>query len=54
MLRLELTDKLREELGDTYTVAVSSANSDVYDGYGYLRLSTVVAPDNRRIARASS
>lgn len=45
MLRLELTDKLREELGETYTVAVSSANSDVYDGYGYLRLSTVVAPD---------
>ncbi|HEX6218782.1 MAG TPA: insulinase family protein [Sphingomicrobium sp.] len=45
ILRLELTDKLREELGDTYTVAVSSAASDVYDGYGYMRLSTVVAPD---------
>ena len=45
MLRLELTDKLREELGDTYTVGVSSASSDVYDGYGYLRLSTVIAPD---------
>ncbi|HET7709148.1 MAG TPA: insulinase family protein [Sphingomicrobium sp.] len=45
VLRLELTDKLREELGDTYTVAVSSASSDIYDGYGYLRLSTVVAPD---------
>ena len=45
VLRLELNDKLREELGDTYTVAVSSASSDIYDGYGYLRLSTIVAPD---------
>ena len=45
VLRLELTDKLREELGDTYTVGVSSAASDVYDGYGYLRISTVVSPD---------
>lgn len=45
VLRLELTEKLREELGDTYAVAVSSATSDIYDGYGYLRLSTVVSPD---------
>jgi zinc protease len=45
ILRLELTDKLREELGDTYTVGVASAASDVYDDYGYLRVSTVVAPD---------
>jgi zinc protease len=45
ILRLELTDKLREELGDTYTVGVASAASDVYEDYGYLRVSTVVAPD---------
>ena len=45
ILRLELTDKLREELGDTYTVGVASAASDVYDDYGYMRVSTVVAPD---------
>jgi zinc protease len=45
ILRLELTDKLREELGDTYSVAVASAASDVFDDYGYLRVSTVVAPD---------
>jgi zinc protease len=45
LLRLELSQKLREELGDTYTVDVSSASSDIYDGYGYLRLSTIVAPE---------
>ena len=45
VLRLELTDKLREELGDTYTVGVASAASDVFDDFGYLRVSTVVSPD---------
>ena len=54
VLRLELTDKLREELGDTYSVGVSSATSDIYDGYGYLRLSTVVAPDKLAIVEKAT
>ena len=45
IMRLELTDKLREDLGDTYSVSVSNASSDVYDGYGYMGVSAIVAPD---------
>jgi zinc protease len=45
ILRLQLTDRLREELGDTYSVSVSNASSDVYDGYGYMGVSAIVAPD---------
>ena len=45
IMRLELTERLREELGDTYSVSVSNASSDVYDGYGYMGVSAIVAPD---------
>ena len=54
VLRLALTEKLREELGDTYAVAVSSAASDIYDGYGYLQLSTVVSPEKLSVVEQAA
>ncbi|MES2904642.1 MAG: insulinase family protein [Pseudomonadota bacterium] len=42
---LLLTDKIREELGASYGVSVSSSMSDTYPGFGYLMVSSVVAPD---------
>ncbi len=34
VMRLELTEKLREELGQTYSPSASSGQSDIYDDYG--------------------
>ncbi len=42
---LLLTDKIREELGASYGVAIGSSMSDTYPGFGYMMVSTVVAPD---------
>jgi zinc protease len=41
VMRLELTDKLREELGQTYTPAVNASQSEVYVDYGTF---TIAAP----------
>jgi zinc protease len=45
VLKLSLDDELREALGATYGVSVRSYNSDVFDGFGYLLVNTLVAPD---------
>ncbi len=42
---LLLTDKIREELGASYGVSVGSSMSDTYPGFGYLMVSSIVAPD---------
>ncbi|MEO8141128.1 MAG: insulinase family protein [Sphingomicrobium sp.] len=42
---LLLTDKIREELGASYGVSVASSMSDTYPGFGYMMVSSVVAPD---------
>ena len=42
---LLLTDKIREELGASYGVSVGSSMSDTYPGFGYMMVSTIVAPD---------
>ena len=44
LLDLELTDKLREELGASYGVNVSSLTSSVFDRFGHLTVSVVVDP----------
>jgi zinc protease len=41
VMRLELTDKLREELGQTYTPSANASHSSVYAGYGTF---TIAAP----------
>ncbi|WP_205518100.1 M16 family metallopeptidase [Sphingorhabdus sp. Alg239-R122] len=38
ILRLRLTERLREELGATYSPSASSATSSLYPGYGYLAI----------------
>jgi zinc protease len=43
-LDLMLSDKIREELGASYGVEVSSSMSDIYDGFGIFSVSSVVAP----------
>jgi zinc protease len=44
-LDLMLTDKVRESLGDSYGVSLSSVMSDTFPGFGYLSASAIVAPD---------
>jgi len=45
VLDLMLTESIREQLGASYGVAVSSDMSDVYTGFGTLSVNTVIAPD---------
>ncbi len=45
VLDLMLTDSVREKLGDSYGVSLSSNMSDTFTGYGYLSAAAVVAPD---------
>jgi zinc protease len=40
-----LTDSVREKLGDSYGVSLSSNMSDTFKGFGYLSAAAVVAPD---------
>ncbi len=42
---LLLTDKIREELGASYGVSVGSTMSDTYPGFGFMMVSSIVAPD---------
>jgi len=46
ILRLKLTDELREALGATYSPGANSLNSSVFPDYGYLSASSEVDPDN--------
>jgi zinc protease len=45
ILDLMLTDSVREKLGDSYGVSLSSNMSDTFQGFGYLSAAAVVAPD---------
>jgi zinc protease len=45
VMKLELTDMLREKLGATYAPAASSFASDVFDDFGYVIAATTLAPD---------
>jgi zinc protease len=45
VLDLMLTDSVREKLGDSYGVSLSSNMSDTFKGFGYLSAAAVVAPD---------
>jgi zinc protease len=45
VMDLMLTESVREELGDSYGVSVGSDMSDVYDGFGFMLVNSVVAPD---------
>lgn len=45
VMNLILTDRVREELGMSYGVSVRSSMSDIYKGFGYLIIHSVVAPD---------
>ena len=47
ILRLRLLETLREELGATYTPSAGSNMSDIYDGFGYVVASAIVAPENQ-------
>lgn len=44
VMRLKLTDALREDLGATYSPSASSSSSNVYPGYGYISASSEVNP----------
>jgi len=46
VLRIKLTDTLREELGATYSPGAGVSTSNVYPGYGYLVATSAVEPDN--------
>jgi zinc protease len=45
VLDVMLTDSVREKLGDSYGVSLSSNMSDTFHGFGYLSAAAVVAPD---------
>ena len=45
VMDLMLTDSVREELGASYGVSVSSTMSSTYDHFGYLMVNSIVAPD---------
>lgn len=45
VLKLKLTETVREQLGSSYGVSVGSQMSDTFTGFGYLSASAVVAPD---------
>ncbi len=45
VLDVMLTDSVREKLGDSYGVSLSSDMSDTFTGFGYLSAAAVVAPD---------
>ena len=49
--QIALTEKLREELGQTYSPAASSSTSRIYPGYGTFTLRTSAAPDTIEVMR---
>jgi zinc protease len=53
IVRLELTDRLREELGQAYSPSAGSSPSHYYPGYGTFTISTSVAADQVEASRAA-
>ena len=53
IVRLELTDRLREELGQAYSPSAGSQTSHYYPGYGSFVISASVAADQVEASRAA-
>ncbi|TAD72832.1 MAG: insulinase family protein [Sphingomonadales bacterium] len=53
IVRLELTDRLREELGQAYSPSAGSQPSHYYPGYGNFIIGTSVAADQVEASRAA-
>jgi zinc protease len=53
VLRLQMTEKLREELGQTYSPSASADQSRVYPGWGTLTIGASITPDDVEAARAA-
>ena len=53
IVRLELTDRLREKLGQAYSPYAGSSLSHFYPGYGTFAISTAVAADKTDATRAA-
>jgi zinc protease len=53
IVRLELTDRLREELGQAYSPSAGSNTSHFYPGYGTFTISASVAADKTDATRAA-
>ncbi len=53
IVRLELTDRLREELGQAYSPSAGSNTSHTYPGYGTFAISASVAADKRDATRTA-
>lgn len=53
VLRLQLTDSLREQLGQTYSPMADSSTSRVYPGWGTMSVGAEIAPDKMDAARAA-
>jgi zinc protease len=53
IVRLELTDRLREKLGQAYSPSASSSLSHYYSGYGTFTISAAVAADKVEETRAA-
>ena len=46
VMRLQLLEEIREDLGASYSPGASSAMSDTYDGFGSFSASVVIAPED--------
>ncbi|MES2698923.1 MAG: insulinase family protein [Pseudomonadota bacterium] len=53
VLRLQLTDSLREQLGQTYSPVANSDTSRVYPGWGLMTIGAAVTPADIEPARAA-
>ena len=53
LVRLELTDRLREKLGQAYSPSASSSLSHYYPGYGTFAIQAAVAADQVAATRAA-
>ena len=53
IVRLELTDRLREKLGQAYSPSAGSSTSNIYPGYGTFTVSASVAADAVDAARGA-
>lgn len=51
LVRLEVTDELRERLGQTYSPSVSASQSRVFPGYGVLSISASLDTNQVNVAR---
>ncbi|MFN4039840.1 MAG: M16 family metallopeptidase, partial [Erythrobacter sp.] len=51
--QIELTERLREQLGQTYSPSAGSSNSRIYPGYGSFTLSSTAAADQIATVQAA-